>query len=352
MSVYERPFLPAPEKIVQDGDFLLGSYAGPALNANMVDVERPYHYPIPLILKHFRCKEWRTAQFGDSRFFINVGFYNGKTFSIILFNAYDRISKKSWEYKRVLPPRGFGINDKLDGEKLSWRERGFSLSLETQLAEGIVLLEVNSANRGRRPSFVGSFRFAYNARQTAPTSVCMPLGLNRAMYSFKVLMPMEGYFQTKEEYYNFASNDSMGVLGDRKGFYPFALRYDWVSGFGVDSKGRRVGFSLTEQASKDKEIYNENLLWINSRAFPLPPVRITLPQGPEGIWHIQDMEGLVDLVFKPEKKNSTKMDTIIMAMDYHGPYGSFEGILRSPDGAERVDAKYIFGMGEKMYLRA
>ncbi len=349
---YDRVFLPPPDTIVDGGVFRLGCFSGPAARANMLDVQMPYHYPVPRWFKALRCKEWRAFQFGDSRFYAMAALYEGKTFSLVLFNAWDKERKKAYEFRKVLPPRSFGIGENLDGSEIAYRGRKFSLSMASPLSEGVVLVEVEAAKRGPRPAFSGSFRFAYNARQTAPCSACMPLGLNRALYSLKVLMPMEGWFETKDERYDFAAADSMGVLDDHKGYYPFRMRYDWVSGFGVDQKGRRVGFNLTHNQVKDQSLYNENLLWINSRAFPLPPVRVTRPQGPAGVWHIQDTEGLVDLLFKPERKHSIKLDTIVMAADYHGPFGSFEGVLRSPDGGEKVDAKTLYGMGEQKFLRA
>ena len=93
------------------------------------------------------------------------------------------------------------------------------------------------------------------------------------------------------------------------------------------------------------------MLWINSRVFPLPPIKVTRPNGHDKPWHIQDTEGLVDLMFKPERKNDMKINLLLASSDYHGPFGSFEGRLRSPDGAEKIDALGLFGMGEQQYLR-
>jgi hypothetical protein len=172
------------------------------------------------------------------------------------------------------------------------------------------------------------------------------------MYSTKVLMPMQGWFEADGERFEFKAPDAMGVMDDSKGFYPYRMRHDRVVGFGTDSKGRRVGFNLTDNQVRDQLIYNENVLWINSRVFPLPPIKVTTPNGPENAWHIQDTEGLVDLAFKPQRHNDTKLNLLVTSMDNHVPFGSFEGMLRSPDGGEKVDAKGLYGMGEQRYLRA
>jgi len=349
---YTRPFTDPPPSIVRDGEFVLGCFNGPPGVANMRDVRAPYHYAVPRWVKGFRCKEWKAFQFGDKRFFFFAAMYEGKSFGLLQFSAWDRERARAFDIKRVIPFRSFGIGDKLDGETTEYRDRRSALRFGFDLSGGSITVEASKARGPYGKAFSGSFSFAYNGRQTAPTSVCLPLGLNRAMYSTKALMPMQGWFESGGERYEFGSPDAMGIMDDHKGYYPYRMRYDWVTGFGQDAKGRRVGFNLTDNQVREQSAYNENVLWINSRAFPLPPIKVTRPNGVDKPWHVQDTEGLVDLIFKPERKNDLKINLLFAAADYHGPFGSFEGTLRSPDGAEKVDALGLFGMGEQKYLRA
>jgi len=349
---YSRVFSEPPPAVVKDGEFVLGCFNSPPALVNMLDVSRPYHYPVPRWFKDFRCKEWKAFQFGDKRWFFFTALYEAKSLGLSQFSAWDRERGRSFEIRQLVPFRRFGIGDTLDGEHSGYRDRHSALRYAFDLSGGSVVVEASRARSGSRKSFAGSFSFAYNTRQTAPSSVCLPLGLNRAMYSTKVLMPMQGWFEAEGERFEFGSPDAMGVLDDHKGYYPYTMQYDWVTGFGQDSKGRRVGFNLTDNQVRDQEAYNENVLWINSRVFPLPPIKVTRPNGYDQPWHIQDTEGLVDLVFKPERPNDIKMNLLIASTDYHGPFGSFEGTLRSPDGAEKVDALGLSGMGEEKYLRA
>ncbi|MBU0926493.1 MAG: DUF2804 domain-containing protein [Spirochaetes bacterium] len=349
---YSRTLADPPRSVVLDGEFILGCFNAPPELANMLDVRNPYHYPVPRWVKDFRCKEWKAFQFGDKRWFFFTALYEAKSFGLTQFTAWDREKGRCYETKRLIPFASFGIGDRLDGERPGYRDRRSAVRYSFDLTGGSILVEASRAKSAWGKPFSGSFSFAYNARQTAPSSVCLPLGLNRAMYSTKVLMPMQGWFEADGERFEFGSPDAMGILDDHKGFYPYAMRYDWVTGYGQDSKGRRVGFNLTDNQVRDPSAYNENVLWINSRVFPLPPIKVTRPNGPEKPWHIQDTEGLVDLTFKPERKNDMKLNLLLAAIDYHGPFGSFEGTLRSADGAEKVDAQGLFGMGEEKYLRA
>ncbi len=351
-SAYDRPLRDPPERVVQDGKFVLGCWNAPPAVVNMLDVERPYHYPVPRWVKNQRCKEWNAFRFGDKRWFFFTALYETKSFSLAQFSAWDRERKRLLEFKRITPLGHFGISEQLEGRKAGCRERKAAIRYRFNLGKGSMKVEARSTRRGRRTAFAGTFEFAYNTRQTAPSSVCLPLGLNRAMYSTKVLMPMQGWFENGDERFEFSGPDSMGIFDDNKGYYPFQMRHDWVTGFGLDGKNRRVGFNLMDNQVRDQSIYNENVLWINSRVFPLPPIKVTRPTGLDDPWYIQDTEGLVDLTFKPERKNDIHVNLLLAASDYHGPFGSFEGTLRSPDGGEKVDAHGLFGMGEKRYLRA
>lgn len=350
-TTYTRPFVDPPHSVVQDGKFVFGCFNQPPVVANMLDVHLPYHYPVPRWVKKFRCKEWVAFQFGNERWFFFALLFEAKSLSMAQFSAWDRERGKLHEFRHVWPLANFNIGERLEGHTIGCRSVRHSLRASFDLAAGSMTVDALAASSYRHTRFAGSFTFAYNTRQTAPMSACMPLGLNRAVYSTKVLMPMQGWFRVDDERFEFSHQDSMGIIDDHKGYYPYTMHYDWVTGFGRDAKGRRVGFNLTDNQVKDQYTWNENVLWINSRVFPLPPIRVTRPNGPDQPWHIQDTEGLVDLVFRPERRNNLKMNMFVLAVDYHGPFGSFEGTLRSPDG-EKVDAKGLFGMGEQQYLRA
>ncbi|MBU0934286.1 MAG: DUF2804 domain-containing protein [Spirochaetes bacterium] len=348
---YTRLFSDPPEHLVENGQFQLGCFTGPVKVANMLDVERPYHYPIPRWIKALRCKEWRAFQAGNERFFFFTALYEAKLFSLALFYIWDKQNRQIYQIKRVMRPIDFGMGEQLDGERIGCQNRAMAISYKTDLNGGLVTVEASRrARRGLTP-FRVNLNFSYGPKHAAPSTVCLPLGLNRAMYSTKVLMPMQGWLELGEERFEFDNHDAMGVMDDHKGYYPYRLRYDWVTGFGLDAKGRRIGFNLTSNQVKDQAVYNENVLWVKNKVYPLPPVTFTRPQGPDGVWHIQDTEGLVDLSFKPDFLNPVQFNMLIAASNYYGPFGSFEGTIKSADGSEKIQVRTLYGMGEQKYLR-
>jgi hypothetical protein len=346
-----RGFEPSPDAIVEDGEFALGRYGTPFKRINMLDVKRPFHYPVPRAFKNWRLKEWQAYQFGDERWFFVASLHNAKLCSMVLFLAYDRERKKKYLVRRLLPGGMFRFGESLSGSDVYYHGARTILDSSCDYDGGTIQLTVVRGSRKSERRFSGSFRFACGPKTASPNVVCLPLGLGRAMYSTKILMPMEGEFSMGGESHRFEGPGSMGILDDNKGYYPYHLRYDWVTGFGADAKGRRIGFSLIDNQVRDQEKCNENCLWINNKAWPLPPVKVTRPQGVAGEWIIQDTEGMVDLVFAPELRNDARFNIGIVENDYHGPLGSFRGFIKSGEG-EKIQAELLYGVGEKGDFRA
>ena len=345
-----EPLSAPPAQAVTEGKFAFGRYGAPIASVNMLDVSRPYHYPVPLFAKKLRLKEWQAFQFGDSRWYFFTALYTAKITSMAIFYAYDRQARRRYGFCRNIPGQAFSFSPSLSKSRVEYKRSRVHFSIESALDEGRFDLDIARLVRDPELSFAGHFGFSYGPQVSAPLSVCLPLGLNRAMYSTKVLMPLEGDFKLGSQSFRLQGPDAMGVLDDHKAFYPFSMHYDWVSGFGTDEKGRRVGFNLTNNQVKDQVRYNENCLWVNNKIWSLPPVKVTRPEGVEGEWIIQDTEGMVDLVFIPECPNDVQFNLGLVACDYHGPFGKFRGVIKN-GGGEKIDASLLFGAGERKRLR-
>ena len=109
-------------------------------------------------------------------------------------------------------------------------------------------------------------------------------------------------------------------------------------------------FSLAENQSKETFKNNENVLWLDGKATPLPPIRITIPQGIEEDWVIQDTEGMVDLVFTPQRLIRNSLNTMIFNTEYVTPLGYYNGKLLTSDGTQLL-IHNDWGLGERLFLR-
>ena len=117
-----------------------------------------------------------------------------------------------------------------------------------------------------------------------------------------------------------------------------------------DEKNRRYGFALGENQAKESYKNNENALWIDGGLTPLPPVKITRSGGPKSDWIIQDMEGMVDLVFTPREINRNTDSIIFSSLDNEYALGHFNGLIVSAEG-EKLPVRNAWGTGEKLHLQ-
>ncbi len=340
-----------PEALVRDGTLLLGSWEGIPGRANLLDIRHAYHYPLPRFLKRLRLKEWQAIEAGDEDWFFLAVLYDAKFFSMAAVDLWNRKERKKYGFRRIFPGSRFSLPDSLKRSETSVTAGGDHLSILVDPESGILDLRASSRARKRsRDSFELDLRFDLSREACSPFSVCLPLGLNRALYSTKILMPCSGRITLAGNEHDFNPKTASGILDDHKGFYPYRLHYDWITGFGIDASGRRIGFNLTDNQVRDQVRYNENRLWIDETVQPFPPVKITRPYGRESPWVIQDTEGMVDLVFHPEVPHDIKVNLGVAEIDYAGPFGRFEGRLLSPSG-ESINASLFYGMGEDKNVR-
>ncbi|MDD3981285.1 MAG: DUF2804 domain-containing protein [Spirochaetia bacterium] len=341
----------APGELCQDGSLVLGSWEGIPGRANLIDVHRPYHYPLPRFLRGSRIKEWQAIQAGNADCFIFAVFYDAKYLGMVSVDIWDRKNKRKAGFRHNFPGRRFTLPESLEKSHLSHSSGHRTLSLSIDMEAETMRLQASNHPKNKSDfSFDLDLSFALDKDSSPAFSVCLPLGLNRAMYSTKILMPCSGSLVLDGERRELAAEKTLGVLDDHKGYYPYRLHYDWVTGFGIEPSGRRVGFNLTDNQVKDQLRYNENRLWIGSAVHTLPPIRITRPYGRSEPWIIQDTQGMVDLIFHPEVPHDITMNLGLADIDYSGPFGRFEGILRSSSG-EKIDASRLYGMGEDKNLR-
>ena len=166
-----------------------------------------------------------------------------------------------------------------------------------------------------------------------------------------IALAVVGELRLGDERLVFAEGDSYLLMDDHKGYYPWIMRWDWVTGGGVDDRGRRVGFNLTRNDSIDPARYNENCLWLDGKRHLLPPVRFARrPDRSPEIWEVRDEAGEVEVDFVIELDGYVRVNAVIVESRYRGPFGHVRGTLRGP-GGERVGLDGMFGMGEDFYLR-
>jgi hypothetical protein len=342
-----RDIRKAPESVInEDRKFNWGCYNGPIRNVNMLDADLGLKY-----FKNLALREWQAFQLHtDDGWFLMMAIYNTKKVCIVQFILYNIETKVKMRYEKKVLPKSMQIPNGLYNTICSHQSKGFFIEATHDIENSKLSIKVEVAASAKLPKLSANIEADHNISKSEPLVVCMPFSETKGMYSHKCLMPVSGSIQFGDQNITIQRSKSSLIIDDHKGYYPYPTKYDWATGLGFDNQGRRVGFNLTNNQVINQEDYNENCIWVDGEMIPLPPIQFERPNGFKSNWTIKDEKGYVDLVFTPVVHNSVKLNLGIIASKYEGPYGVFNGELKSNDGkVYQVDD--LFGMGEEFYLR-
>jgi hypothetical protein len=348
--VYTREIKENRHAPVENGIPLQGTWTKAFDEVDLLSVRRPYPMPLPRALKDTRIKEWESFIIQDERFYLFARLCNLKYYRTARVLMYDRETKERLEFKKLIPGSGWRLPRFLNNASVDSRSLGFFFRIHSWLDAESVTLELNIERRPWRPAFAAHATFDLAAGKTTPLAVSLLFSEQRNMYAYKALTAVRGDVVSGGRHIHFDPAKTSGMFCDVKGYYPYQMRSAWCTGLGFDSQGRRFGFALGENQAKEPYSNNENALWIDGALTPLPPVKITRSGGAGSDWIIQDMEGMVDLVFTPKEPGRDIRNLIFSVSDYEYPLGYFNGLLVSA-GGEKLPVNNVWGTGEKLYLR-
>lgn len=339
---------PPPKRLVEGGRFQFGVFDGPIENVNPLDAQ-PFDVPLPRAARSLRLKEWEAFQIVDDRFFAVLALFDARLMALAQLKVYDRRSRKKHVFERKLAPWAIHIGQGvLDSD--TWHEgRGCTMRFTNRLREGRLDIGLDVAATRDFPGLKAELVARTEGHDALV--VAIPFGPNRGMVSHKGPLAVTGDVRLGDERMEVTPATTQLLVDDHKGYYPWVMQWDWVTGAGRDAEGRRVVFNLTRNQSIDPARFHENCLWIDGRAHMLSPVTFERTGCVKGDrWRIRDTDGRVDVGFTIEVEGRVDVNALIVRSDYEGPFGTFEGTVSAEDGVTaRVDG--LFGMGERFWLR-
>jgi uncharacterized protein DUF2804 len=338
--------LPPPSQLVDDGRQHLGRFSGAPGRANLLDASF-LHLPRPL--RRMRLKEWQAVQLAGPGVFLNVALFDAKLMSLLQVKIYDRERGRKIVHEWKLPPRAFAIADTLHDSTNRYATKRGSVAFANQFARGRIGIAIDLAATRELPAVHGHVELECDRGASHVAS--LPFGGDTGMYSHKGMFPASGVLSVGDRTFRFGPGDSLALLDDHKGYYPYVMRWDWVTS-AVHVGGVAHGFNLTRNQCRDPEVYNENCVWIGDRIGLLPAVQFARENAgtPAERWRIRDVAGRVDLAFTPTVPGDVRVNAIIVHSEYRGPFGTFAGRLE-PEGLPPVVVDGWFGMGEDFHLR-
>lgn len=337
---------PAPAQLVEDGRQHLGRFSGPFGKTNLLDA--PYKR-LPRVLRRWRLKEWQAVQLAGPTVFANVALFDAKLMQLMQVKIYDRERGEKIVHEWKLRPGAFNVADQLIDSTNSYRDRRGSLTFENRVGAGTITIDIALEATRALPRVAGRIELACSRGASHVAS--LPFAGDVGMYSHKGMFPARGELTVGERTHAFTFADTAALLDDHKGYYPYVMRWDWVTS-AVVRDGHALGFNLTRNQCRDPDRFNENCAWQDDRIGLLPAVEITREheRTPQERWTIRDRDGRVSLQFTPSVPGDVDVNAVIVHSRYRGPFGHFEGRLE-PEGLAPIAVDGWFGMGEDFYLR-
>jgi hypothetical protein len=338
---------PAPQKLVEDGHQTLGRFGGPAQANNLLD--GGYRgWPRPL--RWWRLKEWQAVQVASPRLFANLALFDARLMQLRQVKVYDRARGVKHIHEAKLRPRSMRIAEQLLESENRHADKAGVLRFVNRVAAGRIEVECDLAATRDAPRVAG--RFALLTDRGASQVVSLPFAAGRGgMYSHKGMFPVEGELTIGDEVVRFEKTDTLALLDDHKGYYPYVMRWDWVT-CATFQGGEALGFNLTRNQCREPQQYNENCAWRGDRLGVLPAVEVTRVGvgGSDEKWFFRDRDGRVDVTFTPTVPGDVRVQAIVVESRYRGPFGTFAGRLE-PEGMAPIVVDGMFGMGEDFHLR-
>jgi len=347
--MYVREIEPVRSTPIIDGKPIQGTWTKAFDEVDLLDIRKPYRFPIPRFLRDSRIKEWESFLIHDDRFILLAVLCNVKMFRYASVVLYDKENRERLWFKKTIPGTGWRLPRSLKNASVDSKSWGFFFRIHSWLDARTIRMDLDIESSRKRPSFTAHAEFNLDEKIT-PLAVSMLFAESRNMCTFKTIAPVRGDMVFGGRHISLDPGKTTGLFCDCKGFYPFPMLSQWCNALFFDSSNRRIGFALCENQAKESYKNNENALWIDGKLHPLPPVKITRTTGNETEWIIQDMEGMVDLVFSPKEQIRNKRNVLLFSSLYESPLGIYNGVMVSSEG-EEIPVRNVCGTGEKLFLR-
>jgi len=348
--MYTREILPPIASPIKDGNPVLGTWNKAFEKVDLHEIRKPYGVPCPRFLKGYRIKEWQAFNANNEFFTMEALFCNLKLFRMAQVILYDKENEKKYIFRKIKPGAGWYLPVSLANSSVDSHMPRFFFRIHNWLDADTIKLDINITATRKKPALTVHLAYNIRSQNIVPMVVSLGFSKQRIMYAYKALAPVAGDMVFAGRHISLTQENCSGVFCDYKGFFPYRMNAIICSAVDFNEENKRFGFHIAENQTREKNKNNENALWVDGKLTPLPPVLITMPNGPESKWVIQDVEGMVDLTFTPKDQSKSGSRLFFTRIDFDIVLGHYNGMLINSEG-EQIQIKNLFGIGEKLYLR-
>ncbi len=342
ISPKRRP-VATPEKIVIDGKAQFGTFDEPFETLNLLDCHKPCGALYPKCLNRKRLTEWEAFEINMDELSLVSAIYNTGSLGFSIMVVYDKAAHKIYSWKNFVSAKAAHVAPQLVNGVSELKTKKSDYKIINDLKNGKARAVGYSENKK-----FGKFEIDMSVERVSPISnVCIPFGKNKPLYSEKDFFKAVGYISINGKKYE-SNGNTVSIIDDHKGYYPFIAHYDWLTAMGklnIGGTEKYFAFNLTRNQSINQDDYNENLIWLENDSSPLPPVKFTRDKKNKNIWYVKDEHGCVDIRFEIDQTFKMPMHFIVIDVKYLLPFGTIYGTLKDVDGnVYTVDG--MTGIGE------
>ncbi|HRW35282.1 MAG TPA: DUF2804 family protein [Thermotogota bacterium] len=319
ISVLRNP-IPPPERVVKDGRCIFGTFNGPLPNVNLLDCKNPCGNWMPDFMKTMRLKEWFAYLIDFSQGFILSAIYNTGLMMFNVISFFDKESRQIQTNMIFTPKKKNVMAHSLIDSQIFLDAGGFKQEISNHLQEGRCSIKATCPASKKH--------FFYHADVSLdsvsdPSVVVMPLGPNKPLYIHKELFQARGSITIGERIFHLDETATC-VIDDHKGYYPYHMTYDWISGIRTN-EAQTTAFNIVDNQVLSPDDYNENFIWINGQMHPLPPVKVD--KQSKRLWLAHDKHGAVDIRFEIDNDFIKRINLPFFRANYRAPFGRISGTI-------------------------
>ena len=352
--MYTRETGPAPEKIIQNGKPIFGTFNTLPKKLDIKGVTAPYAgIPYPPILSRLRIRARAVYVFSVGDYMGLVQFFDNKILNMAEFALWNTKRGTKYVYRKFLGVRRKMIPTKLDLGRCSTRTPGRRIRFSWNHKSGRLLLSVKVRGLSHRPEIkiFSQGNFGDEAANQIVSVKPAPTA-RRCSATWYATVPISSEFEIKGAE-KVAGDDVLGngLLFLNRAYYKFITSGESLMASGLIG-GKRVSLrvSTTSLDAPNTDKYNDNVLFVDGAFTPLPPVCITHPFGIAKDWILQDYESMVDLSFVPQNSYSRKANFILVNASYDTVFGFLNGTVSCANGS-KIELKDFPAVAQRNRIR-
>jgi len=346
-----------PKSIVIDTKVQYGTFDKPFEKNNLLDVQTPCGTKMPHWLKKMRFAEWEAFEINMDEGILICAIYKMFPVSFSSFWWFDKSTQKVQKWSNIKPFNCAHVAKQLIDDDSYLKTKNSEFRIFNHFSEGIASGKGYSQNKK-----IGKIEIDIQLERISPlANGVMPLSYKKGtnefcnpLYSEKDFFKAAGTITVNGSKYT-SNENTVGIIDDHKGFYPYKAHYDWLTTMGkceIDGQSKYLALNLTRNQSVKQDDYNENVLWLEGESYPLPPVIFKYKDDNKKtrIWHIKDEYGDVDVRFDIQDESNIIIKAGVISVDYALTFGKIYGYIKDHDGKKYI-VDGMDGIGEDKTTR-